>query len=741
MRPPRIYLAAALTVLALATACKSAPPSRARGPWKGPAFRNPDLSHDERIADLLAQLTVDEKIQQLNYASPGVERLGILPYNWWNEALHGVARNGRATVFPQALALAATFDTALAHKVASAISDEARAKFAMAQSLGNFGRYAGLTFWTPNINIFRDPRWGRGQETYGEDPYLTSRMGVAFVKGLQGDDPKYLKAAACAKHFAVHSGPEVSRHEFNAEPSKKDLYETYLPAFEALVREAKVESVMSAYNRLYGVPAGGSPFLLQEILRKRWGFKGHVVSDCWALQDFHGGHKVTSTEAESAAMALRAGVNLNCGDAYRRGLPQALEQKLVTEAQINKALVPLLRTRFKLGLFDPPGANPYDRIDQSVVGSKAHQDLAREAAAKSIVLLKNNGVLPLNKKGRGYFLVGPYVADGNVLLGNYHGAPDRFSTLLEGVTSHVTSGTEVGYRYAFLPDRPNVNPLDWSTGEAHNTDAIIVTLGISPLLEGEEGESVASPERGDRGTIGLPENQVAYLKQLKKAGKVPIIAVLFGGSALAAPEVHELADAVLMAWYPGQEGGDAIADVLFGDVSPSGRLPITFPMSDQQLPPFDNYDMAGRTYRYMTQTPLYPFGFGLSYSRFTYRNLKLASARIGAGQDLDVEVTVINEGDREAQDVVQLYVTALQPSTPGPQASLVDFSRINLNPGEWRLVKMKVPAKSLQTINQDGKAAYDPSSFRVTVGAASPGERAFELGAPKSLTATFDLVK
>ena len=438
-----------------------------------------NLSYTERINLLVKEMTLEEKTSQMLDVCPPIPRLGIPEYNWWNESLHGIARNGRATVFPQAIGMAATFDEKLIQRVGNAISDEARAKYNEAIKIDNRSRYAGLTFWSPNVNIFRDPRWGRGQETYGEDPYLTSRIGVSFVKGLQGDNPKYMKAAACAKHYAVHSGPEESRHEFNAVVSKKDLFETYLPAFKALVQEANVEGVMGAYNRTLGEPCTGSPYLLQDILRKSWGFKGYVVSDCGAIQDFHQFHKVTKTAEESAALALKSGTNINCGNVYKV-LKSALNQGLITEELIDIRLKEGLQTRFKLGMFDPIGLNPYDAIKADVIDSKEHRQIALEVAQKSIVLLKNkNNVLPLKKEVKTLYIVGPNASSEEVLLGNYYGVTGSTQTILDGIVSKVSPGTSINYKSGVLPFTDNINPIDWSTGEAKASDVCIAVMGIS----------------------------------------------------------------------------------------------------------------------------------------------------------------------------------------------------------------------------------------------------------------------
>jgi beta-glucosidase len=717
-----------------ATASASVEPSASAASPEYP-FRDPKLSFGERARNLVSLLTLQEKIAQMTHDTPAIERLGIPAYSWWNEALHGVARNGRATVFPQAIGLAATFDDALLHDVAHAIADEARAKYNAARALGNPGRYAGLTFWSPNVNIFRDPRWGRGQETYGEDPYLTSRMGVAFVRGLQGDDPNLLETAGCAKHFAVHSGPEALRHEFDAKPTKHDLYETYLPAFEALVREAKVAGVMAAYNRVYGEPASGSSFLLQDTLRSAWGFDGYVVSDCWALTDFKDHHKVTRSSAESAAKALRAGVNLDCGSTYR-DLGVALGEQRIDQSQLDASLAKLLETRFRLGLFDPN--TPFDRLGPEVVGSDEHAALARRAATSSIVLLQNrNGVLPLDKKIKSITLLGPYAADGYVLLGNYFGSSARLVTLLEGISGKLDAGASMEFAHAFLADRENLNPIDWTTGAAHKSQAIIVTLGLSGLIEGEEGAAIASPFKGDRQDLSLPANQIDYLKKVRAAGKAPIIAVVFGGSPLDLSQVETYADAILFAWYPGQEGGQALADVIFGDAAPSGRLPITFPRSVKDLPAFTDYSMAERGYRYATREPLYPFGFGLSYGRVSYRSLELSTNEVHRGQGLSASVSLQNDSERQLDEVVQLYLSHQNPRFAAPRAELVGFRRVTLGPGQTTRVSFELAASALELVNDEGERVLEPGTVRVIAGGAAPGPRAETLGSPQPASAEF----
>ena len=693
------------------------------------------LPNETRVQLLLDTMTVEEKMSQLTATSPGIERLGILPYDWWNEALHGVARNGRATVFPQTIGLAATFDDDLLFRIATAISDEARAKFNIAQSIGNYGKYAGLTFWSPNVNIFRDPRWGRGMETYGEDPYLQARMGSAFVRGIQGDDPRHLKASACAKHYAVHSGPEALRHEFDVSVSKKDLHETYLPAFEALVEQG-VDCVMCAYNRVDGAPACGSDFLLKETLREEWGFKGHVVSDCGAIEDFYKYHKVTEDEATSAAWALKAGTDVNCGNTYK-ALPEALEKGLVSEADIDTALRRLLNTKIRLGFFDTGTA--WDGAGAEVVESAAHVDLAREAAQKTIVMLKNNNVLPLKKDIRRLYVVGPHASSSEVLIGNYYGLSSDTVTILDGIAGKVSVGTTLQYTYGQMAYQENTNPMDWATGGAKNADATIVVLGLSGLIEGEEGASLASPTKGDRLDLNLPQGQLDFLRKLRKGHDKPLIVVLTGGSPITMPEIEEIADAILFVWYPGQQGGNAVADVIFGDVSPSGRLPITFPVSVDQLPPFDDYSMKGRTYKYMTEAPLYPFGYGLSYSRFEYGDAKLSASTVGAGEGLDVEISVRNAGDMAADEIVQLYLTVNDDQLDLPISTLIGFQRVSLSAGESQVASFTLQPEQLQVIDENGEKRFVKGKHMLRIGGVSPGKRGEELTGAALKTVSFEL--
>jgi beta-glucosidase len=697
-------------------------------------YLDPAKPLDARVNDLVSKLTLDEKVHQMMDVSPAIPRLGIPEYNWWNEALHGVARSGVATIFPQAIALGATFDAELAKKESTAISDEARAIF-NAESVNN--RYGGLTFWTPNINIFRDPRWGRGQETYGEDPYLTAHIGVAFIQGLQGDDPDHLKVAACAKHFAVHSGPERLRHAFNALASPKDLRETYLPAFKALV-DAKVEAVMCAYNRTNNEPCCGSNMLLDDVLRNEWGFKGHVVSDCGAIADFYMGHKVVPGQAEAVALSVKHGVDLNCGDEYP-ALVDAVKRGLITEKEIDAALATLLRTRFKLGLFDPAANNPYNKIPVSVINSDEHRAIAKEVALKSIVLLKNDGVLPLKNNLPKYYITGPNASSVDALMGNYYGVNPKMTTILEGLSGAIAPGSQMQYKPGILLDRDNNNPIDWTTGDAKASNVTFVVMGITGLLEGEEGEAIASPNFGDRLDYNLPKNQIDFLKKIKKGNKNKVVAIITGGSPMNLSEVHELADAVVLAWYPGEEGGNALADIIFGKVSPSGRLPVTFPKSFDQLPPYEDYSMKGRTYRYMTAEPMYPFGYGLSYAQFTYSPLTLSAQQVKKNTPVTAETTLTNTGKMESEEVVELYITVPQTGN-NPQYSLKGFKRVKLKAGESQKVQFAISPELMKSVNDNGEQVLLPGSYQVSIGGSVPSKRSLDLGAAKPAQGTF-LVK
>ena len=685
-------------------------------------FMDASLPLAERVEDLISQLTIEEKVGQMMHEAPAVERLGVPAYNWWNEGLHGVARAGGATVFPQAIGMAASFDVPLMHRVATAISDEARAKHHQALRHGNCGQYFGLTYWSPNINIFRDPRWGRGQETYGEDPYLTSRMGVAFVRGLQGDDPKYLKLVATPKHYAVHSGPEPKRHAFDAVASPRDLAETYLPAFKAAVREAKAFSVMGAYNRTNGEPCCGSPTLLQKTLREAWGFDGYVVSDCGAIDDFHTGHKVTRDAPESAALAVKNGCDLNCGCTYS-ALIEALRRGLIREPEIDASLRRLFTARFRLGMFDPDESVPFAKTPASVVNSAAHRELARQMARESIVLLKNqDNLLPLDaSKLRGIGVIGPTAMDMRVLLGNYYGYSSRMITPMEGIVGAVSPGTNVVYYRGC--DLAGSRPVDegrikWMTREV---DVLVAFVGLSPELEGEEGETIDSEVvvGGDRRMIGLPGQQGRLLEVLKASGK-PVVLVLTGGSALEIAWGQREIPAILSLWYPGEEGGNAIADVLFGRYNPAGRLPVTVPRSMDQLPDFEDYRMKGRTYRFMEAQPLYRFGYGLSYTTFAYSNLRLSKSEIEPTESVTVSVDVQNSGAKAGDEVVQLYVSDVEAAVPVPRLHLEGFERLALKPGERKTVSFELKPEQLAAYADDGSPFVEPGSFVISVGGGQP---------------------
>jgi beta-glucosidase len=828
-------------------------------------FQNPDLSVEERVDDLLGRLTVEEKVGQMMNRTPAIERLGIPEYNWWNEALHGVARAGRATVFPQSIAMAATFDEDALLKTFTMVSDEARAKYHNYQREGDYEQYKGLTFWTPNINIFRDPRWGRGMETYGEDPHLTSRLGLAVVRGLQGDDPKYFKSHACAKHYAVHSGPEWNRHEFDVTVSPRDLYQTYLPAFETLVREGNVQEVMCAYNRYEGEPCCGSDKLLVSILRNDWEYDNIIVSDCGAIDDFwRKGHHETHPDRESASVdAVRTGTDLECGGSYRT-LVEAVKNGNIKEEELDVSLRRLLRGRFELGMFDPNDRVPYASIPYSVVESPEHVAQALEMAHKSMVLLKNgtsaNGnILPLSKDIRKIAVTGPNANDSTMQWANYNGFPTHTVTILEGIrekmpdaeviyepgcnhtdnilfndlANHLTSGGQTGLNAEFFnntgfegepvhkgitadihystggntPFAPNVNLTDFTarfTGDfespisgdvtfnmsgndgyllfvgndtvinswinesvrkniytmkaekgkkyplkieymqkaggasldfeigfykpadpaataakVKDADVIIFAGGLSPRLEGEEMPVLIDGfKRGDRTNIDLPKIQREMLKALKETGK-PVIFVACTGSALALAWEDENVDAILNAWYGGQTAGTAVADILFGDYNPSGKLPVTFYTSTSQLPDFENYEMKGRTYRYMTETPLYPFGYGLSYTAFTFGDATLSLADVTNGQNVTLTIPVKNAGDIDGEEVVQVYVK--NPNDPaGPIKALKGFARIPVKAGSTEEVVITLEPKAFYSFN-DAKQIPEirPGKYDILYGNSS----------------------
>ena len=687
------------------------------------AVRDHTQPMQERVDALIAALTLEEKVAQLLHDAPAVERLGIPPYNWWNECSHGVARAGRATVFPHAIGQAATFNLSLIERIGVAVSDEARAKHHQAAREGNYSDYYGLTFWTPNINIFRDPRWGRGQETYGEDPYLTARMAVTYVRALQGDDPIYYKVAACAKHYAAHSGPENRRHEFDARVSAHDLWDTYLPAFEATVREAGVEAVMGAYTRTNGEPCCASPTLLQGILRDQWGFAGHVVSDCGAIEDLYTGHKVVQTAAEAAALAINNGCDLCCGCAYD-ALTEAVALGLVSEDTIDRSLRRVLLARFRLGMFDPPELVPYAAIPPEVIDCAAHNTLATEAACESLVLLKNDGLLPLPKNLRALAVIGPNADNAEVLLGNYYGRPSNPVTMAEGIRRAVSPQTTVHVAQGCHIVDEDDSGFDEALRLARAADAVIFVGGLSQILEGEdlqdEGVPPGTTSRGDRETLDLPQVQQRLLRLLYATG-TPVVLVIVSGSAVSVVWEDAHLPAILQAWYPGQNGGEAVARALFGDYNPAGRLPVTVYRSADDLPPFEDYDMRGRTYRYCEQPPLYPFGHGLSYTRFAYSDMRFSVAQLAPDVDLTVTVTVTNTGSRAGDEVAQLYISGPRAAEPHRLRALRGFRRVHLLPGEAQTLTFTLAADDFMRVDQAGRRVIDSGPYTVTVGGCQPG--------------------
>jgi len=824
-------------------------------------YKNPNLPTEQRVNDLVSRMSLDEKINQLMDSAPAIERLGIPEYNWWNESLHGVARAGYATVFPQSISIASSWDRQLILDVANAISDEARAKHHEYLRRGQHGMYQGLTFWSPNVNIFRDPRWGRGHETYGEDPFLTSQLGLNYVKGLQGTNDKYLKVVATAKHYAVHSGPEPSRHFFNAETSDVDLYETYLPAFRTLVKEGHVYSVMGAYNRFRGESASASPFLFN-ILRNDWGFDGYIVSDCGAVTDIWKYHKITADAASASALAVKNGLDLECGSSFK-SLKDAVDSKLISEADIDIAVKRLFTARFKLGMFDPDDIVPYAQIPYATNNNASNDWLARTASQKSIVLLKNqNNTLPLSKNIKTVAVIGPNADDIQSLWGNYSGVPSNPITVLKGIQNKLEPNTQVLYAkgtdlakgvpqmkiipsiyfqnengtqgligeyfnntewngkplftriadnvdfhwdintpdprlkignysvkwtgYLTVPKTGTYNISEWSkpfmtveieggktTGGKNNhhprfrpqkidleagkkykivvkyqnfygdaiaqllwaepqenlvqeavqtankADAVILVLGLNERLEGEEMKVEADGfNGGDRTSLDLPANQEELIEAVKATGK-PVILVLINGSALSINWANDNLPAILTAGYPGQQGGNAIADVLFGDYNPAGRLPVTYYKSVDQLPKFENYDMEGRTYRYFRKTPLYPFGYGLSYTSFKYSNLQLP-ASLNSDADFKVSVDVTNTGERDGDEVVELYLKDEKASTPRPICQLEGFERIHLKKGETKTVSFTITPRQLSLINKKKQRVIEPGWFTVSIGGKQP---------------------
>ncbi len=706
-----------------------APPLHGQTPTRQPQYLDVRLPFATRADDLVAQMTLPEKISQMMNDAAAIPRLGVPAYGWWNEALHGVARAGLATSFPQAIGMAATWDTALVHDEGRVISNEARGKYNDAVAHGRRASYEGLTFWSPNINIFRDPRWGRGQETYGEDPFLTARIAVQFIRGVQGDDPKYLQAVATVKHYAVHSGPEPGRHVYNAVVSARDLYETYLPQFRAAIEEGGAYSLMCAYNALYGHAACGSSLLLDSILRRQWRFPGYTVSDCDAVSDIYRTHRFAASAAAASARAVAAGTDLDCGRTYR-ALGAAVDSGFVSEARIDTAVDRLFLARMKLGMFDPPDSVPWSTMGMDDVDTPANRALALRAARESMVLLRNRDhALPLEKSLGTIAVIGPNADRAEVLLGNYNGTPADPVTPLRGIRDAVSPQTRVLYApgSALAPGLPGTADtladsvlLANAVDLARQADAVVLVLGLTARMEGEEMRlHIDGFDGGDRTKLTLPDPQEALLQHIVALGK-PTVLVLLNGSALAIPWADDHVPAILEAWYPGQAGGTAIAETLFGDYNPGGRLPITFYRSVNDLPPFDSYDMAGRTYRYFDGRPLYPFGYGLSYTTFAYSDLRTSADSIGAGDTVTVQVDVRNTGARAGDEVVQLYVRYPESVVARPNEDLRGFARVSLGPGEIRTVRMRLPAAALAYWNPNAGAwRLETTPVELAVGASS----------------------
>lgn len=686
---------------------------------------NTELPVEERAKETIKQMTLEEKVSQLVYKSAAIERLGIPAYHWWNECLHGVARCGTATVFPQAIGLAAMFDADFLKRVAEAISDEIRGKYNAYQSIGDNSIYKGITEYAPNINIFRDPRWGRGQETYGEDPFLTAELGIAFIRGIQGEDEKYRKADANVKHYVVHSGPDELRHEIDVTIDEKQFRETYLYAFARCIREADVACVMGAYNRVNGAPCSGSSYLLKDILREELGFKGYVVSDSFAIDDFHLHHKITSSPVESAAMAFNNGCDQNGGTTFLH-LSEAVRQGLVKEEDIDVSVQRLLEERIRLGMFDPAEDVPFYKISDDIVDCAEFRGLAREAAGKSAVLLKNKeDILPLENKYKTIAVIGPNADSKDVLLGNYSGTPSEYTTLLRGMQEEAKKrGIEVIYAEGcdlYKKEYKSLCETDLipeAVIAARKSDIAVLCLGLSPVLEGEEGEEGAV--QCDRDDLGLPGRQAELVRAVAREGK-PVILILCNGSPLSIPKEEPLADAILDVWYPGEEGGSAVADILFGNYNPSGRLPVTVVKGTEDLPPFDSYDMQGRTYRFLEKDPMYPFGYGLSYTRFEYRPVDLPET-IPAGKDIQFDVSVKNSGKCSGETVVQVYIRDEEASVKVPKHQLVFFKRVMAETGEEKKVTVCIRARDLAVVRQNGTCVLEPGRFKIYIGGSQPDE-------------------
>ena len=688
----------------------------------------------QKARELVSKMTVEERASQLRYDAPAIERLNVPAYNWWNEALHGVARAGVATSFPQAIGMGATFDAELVGKAGDIAATEGRAKYNAYSSEEDRDIYKGLTFWSPNVNIFRDPRWGRGHETYGEDPYLTSRLGVAYVQGLQGDG-EMLKSAACAKHFAVHSGPEAVRHEFDAKATKKDMAETYLPAFKACVQEAGVEAVMGAYNRTNGEPCCGHRELIQDLLRSEWGFEGHFVSDCWAIRDFHEHHMVTHSAEESAAKALKAGCDINCGVTYLH-LLKALQDGLISEEEITEAAERAFTARYMLGLFE---GSEYDKIPYDVVECEEHLKVAEQLTRESVVLLKNNGILPLRTDaGQTIGVIGPNANSRSALIGNYHGTSSRYITILEGIQDKVAHNGRVLYSEGAHLYKDRVENLAWKNDRiseavivAKHSDIVVLCVGLDETLEGEEGDTGNSYASGDKIDLQLPQSQRDLMDAVLAVGK-PVIVCLMAGSAIDLSAAQDKADAVLQLWYPGARGGKAVADILFGECSPSGKLPVTFYRTLEELPAFEDYSMSGRTYRYMQNEPLYPFGYGLSYGDVTVENAVIVKQETDK-REIVLQVQVTNRSDMAVDEVIQVYVKDLDSPHAVPNHSLCAFERLALGAGESRDITLTVFAGAFRAVDDEGRYVQDSARYILYVGTGQPDMRTYELTGKKSV--------
>ena len=687
----------------------------------------------KRAQELVSQMTLEEKASQLKHDAPAIPRLNVPAYNWWNEALHGVARAGVATSFPQAIGMAAAFDTELMGQVGQVIGVEGRAKYNAYSAQEDRDIYKGLTFWSPNVNIFRDPRWGRGHETYGEDPYLTGELGKAFVEGLQGDG-EVMQAAACAKHFAVHSGPEAVRHKFDAKATKKDMWETYLPAFEKLVKEAGVEAVMGAYNRTNGEPCCGSKTLMQDILRGEWDFQGHFVSDCWAIRDFHEHHMVTDTAEESAAMALKAGCDVNCGNTYLH-MVKAYQDGLVTEEEITLAAERLFTTRFLLGLFDE---TEYDQIGYDKIECKEHLALADRATAEGVVLLKNNGILPLKKEQlKTIGVVGPNANSRAALVGNYHGTSSRYITVLEGIQDVVGDDVRVYYSegcHLFKDKTESLgrrhDRVTEAVSVAQNSDVVILCVGLDETLEGEEGDTGNSYASGDKVDLLLPQTQRELVEAVLKVGK-PTIVLNMTGSAMDLRVEQEQADAVMQLWYPGARGGKVVAQLLFGELSPSGKLPVTFYKNTEDLPAFEDYSMKGRTYRYIETEPLYPFGYGLTYGDVEVSAVSCSGSPAVNGGEITLDspdafrlhVKLTNRGQEGTGEVVQVYIRAEDAPDATPAAKLCGFARTWVPAEGEASVTVPIGAEAFTVVNEEGERLVEGKTFTVSVGLGQPDAR------------------